>query len=314
MKIHILDAATLGDDIDLSPLYRVGEVQAWQNTPPEMVTQRMTGADVVVINKIKIHEENLPMGAACPRLICLCATGYDNVNLEDCRKRSIGVANVVGYSTDSVAQITVGLVLSLWCHLPQYTASVADGTYTHGGCANRLIPPYHELAGKTWGIVGAGKIGGRVAEVAQAFGCRVLTCRRTPDGQSVDLSTLLSQSDIITIHTPLTPQTKGMIGVAELAQTKRGVVLVNMARGAVTDEAALAEGVLSGHLGGLGADVFSMEPLPEDHPFFAIKDHPNVALTPHMSWAAVEARARCLSEVAANIEAFMNGERRNRVD
>ena len=165
----------------------------------------------------------------------------------------------------------------------------------------------------TWGIVGAGKIGSRVAEVARALGCRVLTCRNTPDEHSVDLETLLRASDIITIHTPLTPKTKGMIGANEIAMMKRGVVVVNMARGAVTDETALAEGILNGHIGGLGADVFSLEPFPEDHPFYPIKDHPCVALTPHMSWGAVESRQRCLEEVVKNIQAFAMGERRNRI-
>ena len=313
MKIHLLDAATLGEDLDLTPLYAVGDVTAWSATPPELVTERLSGADVAVVNKIKIHKGNLPVGDACPKLICLCATGYDNVNVEDCREAGVGVANVVGYSTSSVAQVTVGLVLSLVCHLPAYLASTADGTYTHGGIANRLVPPYHEIDGMTWGVVGAGKIGSRVAEVARALGCRVLTCRSTPGEHSVDLATILRASDIITIHTPLTPKTKGMIGAAEVAMMKRGVVVVNMARGAVTDETALAEGILSGHIGGLGADVFSLEPFPEDHPFYAIKDHPHVALTPHMSWGSVESRQRCLSEVTENIQAFAMGERRNRI-
>ena len=314
MKIHVLDAATLGEDLDLSPLQAVGEVTLWQTTPPELVTERLAGADVAVINKIKIHQGNLPQGEACPRLICLCATGYDNVNLSDCRERGVGVANVVGYSSDSVAQVTVGLVLSLLCHLPAYLASTQDGSYTRGGVANRLIPPYHEIAGMTWGVVGAGKIGGRVADVARALGCRVLTCRANPDGQSVDLATVLREADIVTLHTPLTDKTRGMIGREEVAAMKDGVILVNMARGAVTDEAALAEGVLSGKIGGLGADVFSVEPFPEEHPFYAMKDHPNVALTPHMSWGAVESRERCLAEVVKNIAAFAMGQSRNRVD
>lgn len=314
MKIHVLDAATLGDDLDLAPLSEVGEVTAWPTTPPELVKERVAGADVIVINKIKINLENLPEGDMAPRLICICATGYDNIDLSACRARGVAVANVVGYSSESVAQVTVGLVLALVCHLPAYLASTADGSYTHGGCANRLVPAYHEIAGMTWGIVGAGRIGSRVADVAAALGCRVLTCRRTPDERSVDLEALLRASDIITIHTPLTPETRGFIGEKEISLMKRGAIVVNMARGAVTDEAALAEAVLSEKLGGLGADVFSVEPFPENHPFFAIRNHPNVALTPHMSWGAIEARARCLDEVIKNIKAFMSGDIRNRVD
>ncbi len=314
MKICVLDAATLGEDLDLSPLSAVGEVTIYQQTPPELVRERIVGHDVVIINKVKLNEHTLPEGEDAPKLVCICATGYDNIDLAVCRERGIAVSNVVGYSSESVTQVTVGLVLSLMTHLPDYTAATADGSYTHGGCANRLIPTYHEVAGLTWGIVGAGKIGSRVADVARALGCRVLTCRRHPDGQSVDLDTLLCESDIITVHTPLTPETRGLIGKDEIAKTKRGVIIVNMARGAVTDEAALAEAVLDGHIGGLGADVFSVEPFPEDHPFFAIRNHPAVLLTPHMSWGAYEARARCLDEVIQNIQAFQQGQKRNRVD
>ncbi|MBE6558838.1 MAG: hydroxyacid dehydrogenase [Ruminococcaceae bacterium] len=314
MKICVLDAATLGEDLDLSSLSQVGNVTVYQQTSPELVRERIVGHDVVIINKVKLNERTLPEGKDAPALICICATGYDNIDLNVCRERGIGVANVVGYSSESVTQVTVGLVLSLVTNLSDYTACTADGSYTHGGCANRLTPTYHEIAGKTWGVLGAGKIGSRVADVARALGCRVLTCRRHPDGQSVELDTLLAESDIITIHTPLTAETRGLIGAKEIAKMKEGVVVVNMARGAVTDEAALAKAVTEGHIGGLGADVFSIEPFPEDHPFFEIRNHPAVLLTPHMSWGAYEARARCLDEVIMNIRAFERGEKRNRVD
>lgn len=313
MKIVVLDAATLGEDLDLSPLSREGDVTVYPHTAPDEVRARVTGADVVILNKVKINEEQLPAEGA-PRLICIAATGYDNINLNACRAHGVAVANVKGYSTDSVAQITVGLVLSLVSHLPAYCGAVADGSYTHGGVANRLTPAYHEVGGMTWGILGAGKIGSRVAAVAEAFGCRVLTCRRHPDDKSVDLATLLAESDVITIHTPLTPETRGLIGREQLAAMKDGVILVNMARGAVTDEAAVADAITSGKLGGFGCDVFSVEPFGEDHPFYALRNHPAVALTPHMSWGAVEARVRCLNEMILNMRAFMNGEIRNRVD
>ena len=208
----------------------------------------------------------------------------------------------------------MGLVLSLITHLPVYCKATADGSYTRGGNANMLAPTYHEVAGLTWGVVGAGKIGSRVADVAKALGCRVLTNRRHPDGVSVELETLLRGSDIVTIHTPLTPETRGLIGERELAMMKDGAILVNMARGAVTDEAAVAEAVKSGKLGALGCDVYSMEPFPESHPFYAIRDRENVLLTPHMSWGAYEARARCLDEMILNMQAFFKGEIRNRVD
>ena len=316
-KIVVLDAGTLGDDLSLLPLEAEGEVTVYRTSPPETVRERITGADAVILNKVKIGEAQLPeMGAPCgsPAIICVAATGFDNIDLEACRRHGVAVANVRGYSSESVAQVTVGLVLSLITHLPVYCKATADGSYTRGGNANMLVPAYHEISGMTWGVVGAGKIGSRVADVARALGCRVLTNRRTPDGVSVDLSTLLRESDIVTIHTPLTPETRGLIGEAELAMMKDGVILVNMARGAVTDEAAVAEAVKSGKIGALGCDVYSVEPFPESHPYYAIRDRENVLLTPHMSWGAYEARARCLSEMILNMEAFFAGEERNRVD
>ena len=312
-KIVVLDAGTLGDDLSLSPLNDVGEVTVYRVSPPETVRERITGADAVILNKVKIGEAQLPAEGA-PGIICVAATGFDNIDLEACRRHGVAVANVRGYSSESVAQVTVGLVLSLITHLPAYCKATADGSYTSSGNANMLVPAYHEIAGMTWGVVGAGKIGSRVADVAKALGCRVLTNRRHPDGVSVDLDTLLRESDVITIHTPLTPETRGLIGERELSMMKDGVILVNMARGAVTDEAAVAEAVKSGKLGALGCDVYSVEPFPETHPYYAIRERENVLLTPHMSWGAYEARDRCLREMILNMQAFFAGKERNRVD
>ena len=312
-KIVVLDAGTLGEDLSLLPLEAEGEVVVYAASAPEAVRERITGADAVILNKVKIGEDQLPAEGA-PGIMCVAATGFDNIDLEACRKHGVAVANVRGYSSDSVAQVTVGLVLSLITHLPAYCKATADGSYTRGGNANMLVPAYHEIAGMTWGVVGAGKIGSRVADVARALGCRVLTNRRHPDGVSVDLETLLRESDIVTVHTPLTPETRGLIGEREIAVMKDGVILVNMARGAVTDEAAVAAAVEAGKIGALGCDVYSTEPFPESHPYYAIRDRENVLLTPHMSWGAYEARARCLSEMILNMEAFFVGNERNRVD
>ena len=314
LKIVVLDAGTLGDDLSLSPLEALGEVTVYRTSPPDTVRERICGADAVILNKVKLGEAQLPDAPQAPGIVCVAATGFDNIDLAACRARGVAVANVRGYSSDSVAQVTVGLVLALVCHLPQYCAATADGSYTREGNANRLIPAYHEVAGMTWGVVGAGKIGSRVADVARALGCRVLTNRRHPDGVSVDLDTLLRESDIVTVHTPLTSETCGLIGADEIAKMKDGALLVNMARGAVTDEAAVADAIRAGKLGGLGCDVFSVEPFSEDHPYFTIRNLENVLLTPHMSWGAYEARARCLDEMILNMKAFFSGEIRNRVD
>lgn len=306
----ILDAATLGDDISLAPLQALTHLTVHPLTSPDQIPERIRDAQVVITNKLRLNETNLSAADGL-KLICVTATGFDNIDVGYCRHRGIAVCNVRGYSTNSVAQLTVAMVLELMMKLSARHQYVRSGAYTASGVANQLEPAFHELSGKTWGILGAGDIGSKVAAVADAFGCRVLTCRRSG---GCTLETLLTESDILTIHTPLTPETRGMIGQAQLAQMKPGAILVNVARGAVTDEAALANALQSGHLGGLGIDVYSQEPFPEDHPLYALREHPNICLTPHMAWAALEARQRCIDEIAQNIQSFLAGEDRNRVD
>lgn len=315
MKITVLDAKTLGEDLDLSPLSAVGETEIYQNTAPELVAERIADSEVVIINKVKLNGSNLG-GAKKLRLICIAATGYDNIDVAFCKANGIAVCNVVGYSTDSVAQITVATVLSLACHLGEHTASVSSGEYTRSGVANKLTPVYHEIAGKTWGIVGYGNIGRKVGEIARAFGCKVIANRRsaTDENECVSLETLCKESDIITIHTPLNDSTRGLISREMIALMKSDTIIVNTARGAVTDEAELALAVKEGRIGALGSDVYSVEPFGEDHPFYAIKELPNVCLTPHMAWGAYEARERCLGDIIKNIKAFYSGEIRSRVD
>ena len=315
MKIAVLDADTLGHDLDLSPLSALGEVRIFAGTAPQEVAAHVADADVAVVNKVRLNETTLA-GVENLRLVCVAATGYDNIDLAFCRARHIAVCNVAGYSTDSVAEVTVAMALSLVTHLPAFCRHVENGGYTRGGVANCLTPAYRELRGKTWGIAGYGNIGRAVARVAEAFGCRVLAFRRhpAPGEPAVDLDTLCRDSDILSVHLPLTDQTRGLFDAAAVAKLKPGAVFINMARGAVVDEKALADAVISGKLGGLGADVYTTEPLPEAHPFYAIRDRDNVCLTPHMAWGAVEARERCLSEIIENIRAFFAGQSRSRVD
>ena len=315
MKLILLDAATLGEGLYFQKLRQFGELTIYQNTKPEEAPQRLLDADVAIVNKIKLGADNL-QGAAHLKLICEFATGYDNIDLDICRARGIGVCNVRGYSTHSVAQLTVLMALTLLEKLGAYTEAIQAGVYQQSGVANLLSPVYHELCGKTWGIVGAGAIGRQVAKVAEAFGCRVLAFTRTPSEtlSCVPLSTLLSESDVVSLHTPLNDGTRGLIGAPELAQMKRDAILINVARGAVTDEAAVAAALLAGNLGGFASDVYSIEPFPTTHPFHEIRALQNVLLTPHMAWGALEARRRCLDEIVKNIEDFLNGGSRNRID
>jgi len=314
MKAVILDARTLGNDIQFSSLERSTDLTVYPLMAPDEISERIKDTEIIITNKVRLNEDNL-RNALELRLICVAATGYDNIDTEYCKNRGIAVCNVLGYSTHSVAQLTVGLALNLMMHLRDFTDYVGNGAYTASGVANCLYPAFHELCGKTWGIIGAGNIGGQVARVADAFGCRVLVNRRKQDPvyQTVDLDTLCSQADIISVHTPLTPETRHLISRERIASMKDGVILINVARGAVTDEKAVAEAVLSGKIGGFGCDVYSEEPFSVKHPFSEIRQHKAVCFTPHMAWGAVEARQRCIDEISQNILSFEKGESRCRV-
>lgn len=314
MNIAVLDAGTLGADLDLSPLRAVGTTAEYETTPPERVAERLRDAHVAVVNKIKLNASNLGE-ATHLKLICVAATGYDNIDTAYCKAHGIALCNVPGYSTDSVAQLTLSMVLSLATHLTEYRNFVHSGAYSAGNVANRLTPVYHEVSSMTWGVVGGGGIGGRVAHIAEAMGCRVLMCRRKPDPhfETADIDTLCEQADILSLHVPLTDETRGLINAERLKKMKDGAVLVNVARGAVCDEEAVAQAVESGKLGGFGCDVFSAEPFKADHPFTRLLGRENVLLTPHMAWGSAQARARCVAVMAQNITAFFGGNSQNRI-
>ena len=315
MKIVFLDALTLGNDIDLSGFSELGELVIYGGSNNAEVIERTRDCDVIVTNKLKLNENNL-LQAHNLKLICVTATGFDNIDVNYAKSRGIGVCNVVGYSTSNVAQITVGMVLDLINRTDDYRASVKSGEYSARGVANVLSPTYHEIEGKTWGIVGFGNIGRRVARIADALGCRVLVNKREAisDFECVDIDTLCKECDIITLHTPLNDGTRGLISSERIAAMKEGVILVNVARGAVVDENAVANAFKSGKLGGFGCDVYSAEPFGKDHPYYEIKDMDNVILTPHMAWGSYEARLRLCNEVKENIIAFFKGDIKNRID
>lgn len=314
LNIVVLDSATLGEDIDLSPLDRNGSVTEYKNTAPDMIAERVNKADVVILNKLKLGAHNLS-GAENLKLICVTATGYDNIDTEYCRAHGIALCNVPAYSTDSVAQLSVAMALYLANHLGEYRAYVASGEYSESGVANRLTPVYHEISSMTWGIVGGGNIGSRVAEVASAFGCKVLMCRRKADPryENADIDSLCERADIISVHVPLSDETRGLISRERIAKMKNSAIFINVARGAVANEEALVEAIKENRLGGLGVDVYTKEPFDSDHPYNEIKDHPNVCLTPHMAWGSFEARTRCIEVVSDNISSFFGGETKNRI-
>ena len=314
MKISVLDAATLGEDLDLSPLDTQGQVIRWENTAPEEVPAHIGDADVAVINKVRLGEKEL---ATCPniRLICIAATGYDPVDTVWCKAHGVGLCNVPGYSTESVAEVTLAMALSLTTRLKTYRDWVSSGNYTACGVANRVSPPFHIMKGSTWGVIGCGHIGSRVAEMARVMGCEVIGYARheVPGIRRTDLDTLCRTADIISLHLPLTDETRGILSAERIGMMKPGTIVINVARGAVTDEKALAEAILDGRLGGLGVDVYSREPFGADHPFSRLRETDNVCLTPHMAWASVEARELCLREIVENIRSFREGGNRCRV-
>lgn len=315
INISVLDAATLGEDLSLSPLSSLGNVSVYPSLTGDELIRVLKTTEIAVVNKIKLNESNLKHAEKL-KLICIAATGYDNIDTEYCRSRGIGVCNVVGYSSDSVAQVTLALALGLYTNIPQFSDYVKSGEYTKSGVANRLTPVYHEISGKVWGILGFGNIGSRVARAAEALGCNILVCARSkkPGFENVTPDELCRRSDILSIHTPLTDDTYHIINAERLSLMKKSAVLINVARGAVTDEKALAEAVKNKKIGGIGIDVYDSEPLSPDNPLYEIKNLPNVCLTPHMAWGAYEARVRCVCEIAENIKSFLRGEIRCRVD
>lgn len=315
MKIVVLDRNALGVDTPLEGLNRFGEVEVYDGTSPDELIGRVADADVLVLNKVKITEQ-IFAAARSLRLICIFATGFDNVDTAAAKKHGVAVCNVPGYSTDSVALYTLATVLSLYAHLREYNAYVVSGEYSSSGAPNLLTPVYHEIKGKTWGIIGLGNIGKAVARVAEALGARVIANKRTPDPdyECVDIDTLCKESDIITVHCPLNDTTRGLIDARRLAMMKKDVLIVNEARGAVLNESDVADAIKKGTIGAFGSDVYSVEPFGIDHSFYEIKDYPNVLLTPHAAWGSYESRLRCINVICDNIASYLNGERLNRVD
>ncbi len=309
MKITVLDAKTLGSDLDLSLFEKLGEVDIYMTTSAAEIEKRICDSEVVIVNKIKLGKHNLDKAQKL-KLICVTATGYDNIDTQYCRNRGIAVCNVVGYSTHSVAQVTLSMVLSLYTHLGEYRKYVNDGLYTKNKVQNHLKPVFHELYGKTWAVIGYGNIGRRVAETARAIGCKVMPYSRST---GTNLDDILKCADIVSVHVPLNEGTHNLINRERIALMKNTAVFVNAARGAVADETALTEAVENGKLGGLGIDVYAVEPFDENHPYNRIKDYDNVCLTPHMAWGAYEARVRCVNEIYENIEVFCKGGSKNRI-
>lgn len=315
MKITVLDRSAMGMDIPLEQLERFGEVDVFDSTSACNVAERISESDIVILNKVKLTGDIIEASRKL-KLICVFATGYDNIDIKAAEKKGIAVCNVPGYSTDSVVLFTMANVLALFSGLYEYNSFVKSGEYTASGIPNKLTPVFHELSGKVWGIVGLGNIGKAVTRAAEAMGAHVIATKRTPiEGyECVDIDELCRRSDIITLHCPLNEGTKHIINNDRINMMKESVIIVNEARGAVVNEADIAKAILSGRIAAFGSDVYSVEPFDEKHPFNTIKNKSNVLLTPHAAWGAYEARVRCLNIICDNILAFIDGKTLNRVD
>lgn len=299
-------------ELALDGLARWGEVHAYSHTQPEWVTERAQNAEIVLTNKVVLGETEL---ATLPKLqlICVLATGTNVIDLAAAKRRGIVVSNVPAYSTHSTAQHTIALLLELCHQVGRHSESVRRGDWSSSTAFSYWQEPLVELYGRTLGIVGWGAIGQQVGRVATALGMRVIVHTRTPRPDQttyVTFEELLEQSDVVSLHVPLTAETTGLLDAAALAKMKSGALLLNVARGPLLDEQAVREALDRGRLGGLAVDVLSVEPPPPNHPLL---DAPRTILTPHIAWATLAARERLLAITCENIAAFLRGEPQNRV-
>ena len=319
MKIVILERNSVGEDVSVDCIRDFGEVTEYQNTvTAEEVRERVKEADIVIANKSPLNADTL-QNAPNVRLICEFATGFDNCDLEYCSRRGIKVTNVRDYCTAMVAQHTFCLALALSEKLAHYDTYVKSGEYSAQDRFSNFDLPFYELEGKTWGIVGMGNIGRRVAGIAKAFGCRVIfysvtgksTCK---EYREVDFDTLLAESDFLSLHCPLSNLTERLIDGEALKKMKSTAILLNVARGRVVDNTALYEALMNGEIQAAGLDVVENEPLEPSNPLSGFQDSSRLIITPHLAWASVEARTRCVWEAHENIAAFLRGEDRNVVN
>jgi glycerate dehydrogenase len=316
VRAVFLDYETVSNgDLDTSGLTRViPELLFFGSTDEAQIAGRIDDAQIVLLNKSALTRDRL-FAAKRLKLIALAATGTDNVDLEAARERGIGVCNVRGYCSQSVMQQVWAMILGLTQHVHEYTELAKNGSWVRNEVSTVLAYPIRELSGRTFGIVGWGELGRAAAKAAQAFGMRVVIANRpggARESERLDLDRLLATSDVVSLHCPLTPATRGMIGARELALMKPDALLINTARGGLIDGHALASALKARRLGGAGIDVLPQEPPVDGDPLLD-PDIPNLLLTPHVAWAAREARQRCLDEMAGNIQDFLSGGRRARV-
>ena len=308
MKIVFLDRKTIGQDMDLSMFQKLGEVVEYDFTRAEEVPERVQDADVLIINKVPINKQTVG-GAKQLKLVCVTATGTNNLDKAFLEKRGTAWRNVAGYSTETVAQHTFAMLFYLLESLAYYDEYVKSGSYINDTIFSHFSTSFHELHGMTWGIIGLGAIGRRVAEIASVFGCKVQyysTSGKNSNSQykRVELDELLSTSDIVSIHAPLNEQTEGLMNEETFSKMKKNAILLNVGRGPIIVEKDLAEALQKEQIKAAGLDVLCEEPMSENNPLFGIKDSTRLFISPHMAWASLEARTRLMQTIYGQVEEF----------
>lgn len=311
MKIVFLDRYSVGD-ADLSSLFSMGECVCYDDSTQGEVVERAAGAEVIITNKVRVMREEIMALRSSLRLICVAATGVNNVDLEAAREAGVEVRNVPAYSTESVAEATLGMVLGLLRNVGYYDRWVKSGNYSNSGRCFNLDRSISEVKGKRWGVIAMGNIGRRVAEVATVLGAEVVyysTSGANLGGGGggytcLDLPALLGSSDIVTIHAPLNARTQGLIGYEQLQMMRRTAILVNLGRGGIVVESDLAKALDEGLLAGAGLDVFVNEPLERDSALLNVKDQDMLMLAPHCGWSSAEARKVLVGVIVENISTF----------
>lgn len=309
MKIVFLDRKTIGEDLDLEKFNDFGEVVMYDFSSPEEVPDRVKDADIIILNKVPINETTI-YSAEKLKLVCITATGTNNLDKEYLDKRGIAWRNVAGYSTESVVQHTFAMIFYLFEKLAYYDSYVKEDRYINDKMFTHFAEGFHELSGKTWGIIGLGNIGRRVADVAKAFGCNVQYFstsgkNNNKDYKQVGLDELLSSSDIVSIHAPLDDNTLHLIDKNALSKMKKSAFLINVGRGPIIVEEDLAWALDNNVIAGAGLDVLDVEPMSENNPLRNIKDSKKLIITPHIAWASIEARRRLMDIIYGQIEEFL---------
>ena len=315
MKVVCLERNSLGTDIDVSCFEKLGEYTQYPVSIAEDTPEKIKDADIIIVNKVPMNESTLK-DAKNVKLICVTATGVDNIDMTYTKSRGIKVTNVGNYCTAAVAQHTIALALAVSENLSFYDDYVKSGAYGAQLRFSNFDRPFFELEGKTWGIIGMGNIGKTVARIATAFGCKVIFfsasgTNNSTEYERVDWDTFLKESDVISIHCPLTDRTRGIFNLDAFKKMKETAILVNVARGPVVDDNDLYTALTENMIAGAGLDVIGKEPIQADNPLGKIKDSTKLIITPHMSWASTEARTRLVDEIYKNAEAFLRGEDRN---